>query len=162
MEIIKEAANKNIRAVRDLIEQGVNIDIQNGMGWTALMEAVYNNDIEMVRVLIAAGADINIRQYKRRRDALLIAASKGYCLMVTTLLDANANINTEDISCNNALNLSPLNELRLIKTLIEAGATIDIRNKELMAVLYENNIMKPKIKMMKNLDLIDSSEVISY
>jgi hypothetical protein len=158
MEIIKEAANKNIRAVRDLIEQGVNIDVQNKLGWTALMEAVYNNDIDMVHVLITAGANLNIRQYKRRRDALLIASSKGYLEIVEILLASNADINTEDISCNNALSLSPLNNLELIKKLIEAGATIDIRNKELMAVLYENKIMKPKLKLMKNLDLITHVE----
>lgn len=63
--LIPAAERGHVDTVRTLIEAGVNVDHVNRLGWTALIEAIILSDggprhQEIVRLLIAAKADVNI------------------------------------------------------------------------------------------------------
>ena len=152
MEIIKEAARGNLEAVTDLIAQGVNVNIQNELGETALIEAVNYNHLEVVRILLDANADVNIRKRKRKMNALMIAGSKGYLDVVEILIASNADINATDIGGLNVLSLSPLDNIELINMLIGAGVDIDTSNDALIDFITKQNknqekeVAKEKIK----------------
>ncbi|MGB9635006.1 MAG: ankyrin repeat domain-containing protein [Candidatus Micrarchaeia archaeon] len=56
MDTVKEG---KVEDVKHFIEMGVNINIKDKYGRTALMHAILRDDIEMVRLLIENGADLN-------------------------------------------------------------------------------------------------------
>ena len=63
--LIPAAERGHVEVVRKLIEAGVNVDHVNRLGWTALLEAILLSEggprhQEIVRLLIGAGADVNL------------------------------------------------------------------------------------------------------
>jgi hypothetical protein len=63
--LIPAAHHGHIETVRELLDTEIDIDHVNNLGWTALLEAIILGDggptyIEIVRLLIEAGADTNI------------------------------------------------------------------------------------------------------
>ena len=73
-QLIQYAAEGNLQKVKEEVKQGVNINIQNGYGNTALIWASMNGNLDMVKFLILKGANINIRNGDG--DAALIYASR--------------------------------------------------------------------------------------
>ena len=71
-----------------LIDKGAKINIQNRMGYTALMLGVHNT--EVAKILIDKGATIDTKT-KHGETALMLAAGK-YTDVVKLLIDKGANI----------------------------------------------------------------------
>ncbi|MEO1185214.1 MAG: ankyrin repeat domain-containing protein, partial [Cyanobacteria bacterium J06636_27] len=59
-DLVKAAETGNLIKVKNLIKAGVNINGFSPTGNTALLAAVNNNHIDIVKTLIKAGADINL------------------------------------------------------------------------------------------------------
>jgi ankyrin repeat protein len=60
IQLIEAASDGNIEKVRELIGQGVDVNVKNN-GKTALQEACRNGHVEVVRFLLDAGADVHAR-----------------------------------------------------------------------------------------------------
>ena len=45
--------------VKALLEKGVEVNGRDPYDWTALMNAVYLNNVEMVKILLDQGADVD-------------------------------------------------------------------------------------------------------
>ena len=63
--LIPAAHHGHVETVRELLKTGIDIDHINFLGWTALLETVILGDggpayIEITRLLVKAGADVNI------------------------------------------------------------------------------------------------------
>jgi uncharacterized protein len=75
-----------------LIDNGVSTD-DYFYGGTVLTEAVYEGHIEIVRILLEAGANTSLPEYGEVSPPLAIAAAKGNIEMVKILVEAGANVN---------------------------------------------------------------------
>jgi ankyrin repeat protein len=100
-----------------------------------LIEAVKANDVEKVKQLIKAGADINdVGDYDENRlingfTPLQWAVWKGHIEIVKLLIQAGADINsqsTDDIDGHTALHCA--SDLPIVKLLIQAGADVSIKD----------------------------------
>ena len=69
-----------VLAVKRLLDAGVSVDSQDGVGWSALMQAGLEGLPAVGELLIRSGADVNLRS-RRRETALMIAVS---CTIVRT------------------------------------------------------------------------------
>ena len=69
-----------VQAVKRLLDAGVPVDSQDGVGWTALMQAGLEGLPAVAELLIRSGADANIRS-RRGDTALMVAVS---CTIVRT------------------------------------------------------------------------------
>src|SRR5689334_14803533 len=69
-----------VQAVKRLLDSGVSVDSQDGVGWTALMQAGLEGLPAVGEILIRSGADVNLRS-RRGETALMIAVS---CTIVRT------------------------------------------------------------------------------
>lgn len=76
------------------MEAGADVNAKDDNGKTALMYASEGGDLEAVRVLLEAGADIIVEN----SNALMSASERGKPDIVKLLLKAGANICTKDLS----------------------------------------------------------------
>jgi len=89
--LMRAALDGNTESVKELINQGVDINQRDDNGRTALMFAVVNRHYETMKVLLEHGADVNATSNKGG-TALMGAASAGELRMVQALLDKGADV----------------------------------------------------------------------
>ncbi|HEY0962159.1 MAG TPA: ankyrin repeat domain-containing protein [Pseudomonadales bacterium] len=86
------AQQADLATIRQLLQQGVNVNEPQIDGTTALHWAVQANDTQMTRVLIEAGADVSARN-RVGAPPLLPAAINGNAELLELLLGAGADPN---------------------------------------------------------------------
>ena len=89
--LMRAALDGDTESVRELINQGADINRRDDSGRTALMFAVVNRHYETMKVLLEHGADVNARS-KQGGTALMGAAMDGELSMVQALLDKGADL----------------------------------------------------------------------
>lgn len=70
-EILEAAESEDIKKLKSLIDKNADLDVKGEYGWTALHWACRAGDIESVKLLIDAGANINARDDNQRTPLLL-------------------------------------------------------------------------------------------
>jgi ankyrin repeat protein len=115
-------------------------------GFTPLIIAAYNNQPEIVSILVRNGADVNA-QDASGNTALMGASFKGYPEIVKILLDAGADVNQRNGQGAPALTFAAtFGQLAIAELLLQKGAEknfADSRGKTPLdhAVLQENEAM---------------------
>jgi uncharacterized protein len=94
--------------------------------YTALRDAVKNNDVCRVTTLIERKADVN-RPLIGSTTALHIAANNGCIDMVKLLVERNADIHQTDATSDTALSNSTCTNKEVIQYLVEKGCSINHR-----------------------------------
>jgi ankyrin repeat protein len=139
MNIQSYAKVGNIEAVKQELSKGVNVDETDDCNrLTALMEAVKskNAGIDMLKLLIEKGADVNAVLRDSTKDTPLSLALKiGDFEKIKFLLDSGANVNYRRVYNTDALLdvLEPTQmraRLPIIKLLIERGAKLNNLTRE--------------------------------
>jgi ankyrin repeat protein len=118
----------NMNLVQDLIVLGANLDWQDELSQdrTPLHLAIYSNFSEIVRMLIDAGANLNV-QDKHGDTPLHVAIMKNNPIIVQMLIDAGANLNMQAKNGRTALHWAvDLREKEIVRMLIDGGARKDI------------------------------------
>jgi ankyrin repeat protein len=117
------ALNGDLEGIRSMLKLGMDVNIAEEEGRTALMFAAYNGHTKIVKLLIERGAGVDTRD-QADRTALLYAATGPFPETVKVLLEKKANPNAVD----NGEHFSPLmhaaaeGNLDVVKILLEFGA----------------------------------------
>jgi hypothetical protein len=82
--------------VRELLRQGVPVDVADSLGTTALSAAAVEGHLEVARLLIEHGASMNERSQPLGRTPLMNAAESGQPEMIRYLLSAGADASIAD------------------------------------------------------------------
>ena len=90
LRLIDAAKQNDQVAVRTLLEQGVDVNARHPDGSTALLWAVYYDDIETAGLLVSAGADVNAAN-DYGESPLSLACQNRNVTLVDKLLKAGAN-----------------------------------------------------------------------
>lgn len=99
MDIITAASMGDFRRVQLLLKDGADASAVNSSGWTPLMYAAHYGHIGVVRVLLEAGCDVDQREWKDQRTALMLAASNGHTKCLDLLISCgSADIHAADSS----------------------------------------------------------------
>ena len=85
------AANRSPDIVRLLVDHGADPRARSTGGFTPLLFAAQQGDIESGRLLLQAGADVNDRSGNDRKTALMVAAAGGNREFSVLLLEKGAN-----------------------------------------------------------------------
>lgn len=88
--LIQAAEQGNQKAVFELIASGISIDSIDSRGRTALMAATHANQIDMVRVLLENGADVDL-QDNVKDNPFLYAGAEGLLEILKLTIAAGAN-----------------------------------------------------------------------
>jgi len=116
-----------VLAVKRLLDAGVSVDSQDGVGWSALMQAGLEGLPAVGELLIRSGADVNLRS-RRRETALMIAVS---CTVVRTRAELAPSRGFPP-EMRQAQLEAPL---RLASLLIEKGADVNAARQDGRTVL---------------------------
>ena len=92
--LIRVAHRGHVEITRELLRTNIDVNHVNRLGWTALLEAIIlgggsTNHVEVVRLLVAAGADVNLADSSGVAP-LAHARTRGYTGMVAILQAAGA------------------------------------------------------------------------
>jgi len=126
---VADAAMRGNRdAVRTLIKQAADVNASQGDGMTALHWAASNDDAELARMLVAAGANVRAATRLGAITPLWLAAQNGSAQVIDVLLKAGANANV-----TTSLGVSPLmiaagtGNPEAIRALVAAGADVNAK-----------------------------------
>ena len=106
-------------AARRLVEAGASLELADGNGIRPLLMAVINNNLDVARYLLAQGADVNAGDFWGRTPLWAAVEYRN--------LDMNNN--DQDSPTDNGVDRAPI--LAFIRTLIDAGANVNARTREL-------------------------------
>jgi len=101
--MVKAAEERDIGALRDMIDAGTDVDARDGEGETALLASA---SFEVTRLLVAYGADVNVTD-RAGETPLMAAAGKADKQMIETLLAAGADPKATDRSGHTARDRVP-------------------------------------------------------
>jgi ankyrin repeat protein len=125
---LNEVGADNKERIELFLEAGMNINVRDKDGNTALMLASMNGDPEIVNLLIRKGADINARS-ATGYTALMYVSSKGDTAAAKLLIKKGADVNIRNNDGDTALMLASLNgNFEAAKLLVESGADVNARN----------------------------------
>lgn len=139
--LILASTSGSVEAVKWLVAQeSVDVDFINlqskGLGISALERAARNGHDEIVNVLVAAGADVNIRRWNGQTP-LHAAAENGHEACVRSLIAAGAELDATDDNLDTALHVAAVGftlygdwhgKLKLARLLISHGASAEEEN----------------------------------
>jgi uncharacterized protein len=97
------AMNGNIAAIRALLKQRADINAPQGDGTTALHWAAFRADVELARLLIDSGADVNAKTRNGELTPLFLAAKSGSAPIIELLLKAGVDPGLPDVNGTTAL-----------------------------------------------------------
>lgn len=92
-------------ALATLKKNGGNIDAKNTFGSTALHIAVWRNHVPIVRRLLAAGADSNVRDGESGWSSLHRALHFGHLAVAGVLIESGASLTLEDSKAQTPIDL---------------------------------------------------------
>jgi ankyrin repeat protein len=121
--LAKAAAEGDVEKMRELIANGADVDENIRYGITALMLSAELHNVDAVKVLLDAGADVNRQDNDVRETALIIASMNGYADIVKLLLKRGADMGKKREGGYTALMLAARNgHKEVVRILKEAGA----------------------------------------
>ena len=125
--LVEAAKNRNLAAVRALLDQNVDVNAAQGDGATALAWAAHWGDMETADLLIQAGADVN-RANDYRVTPLSLACTQGNPGLIRMLLDAGANPNAARNTGETPLmTCARTGNAEAVKLLLERGADVNAK-----------------------------------
>ena len=128
---LEKGTKANLNLVSDLITLGANLDWQSVSGKTPLLLCAGINHVEILRMLIDAGADLNMKN-NSGWAALHNCAYRKNCLeSAKMLIEAGADVNIQKEDGSTALHLSVINQYwKITELLINNGADLNIQDEE--------------------------------
>jgi len=126
-KVLDAIVMNDIQALKALLKKGVDPDwISSSASLSPLRMAVKENNIDALKVLIAAGAKINS---VAGAHALSVSAEQGGVAIARLLLDHGADPNLRVIGRNSALMKAAKNgHVQMVRLLLEKGAYTKFRN----------------------------------
>jgi len=114
--------------IRELIEQGADVNVRNELGHTPLIIACYHGHYEIARLLLATGSDVNASD-NGGNTALMGVSFKGYADLTELLIHHGADLNAQHGNGGSALMFAVMfGRNAVAKLLLENGADHTLRD----------------------------------
>ncbi len=100
------AYNGHTNVVKFLLDNDIEVDQRDGEGKSALIHAASGPFAETVKVLLDAGADVNLADQTEGFTALMTAAAEGQLEVVKLLMERGADPTMQDVDEDTALSFA--------------------------------------------------------
>ena len=162
------AMRDDIETVRSLIEQGVGVNEAQSDGMTALHWAAELGNVALVRMLVAAGADLEAVTRIGDLTPLHIGAEVGQGATVRALLDAGASANARNVNGSTPLHFAALaGSVEAVDALADHGADVNAREAKwgqtpLMFAASRNRAPAIEALIARGADMGTTSKVVLF
>jgi len=129
-DLIEAAKEGNVNVVIDAIASGADVNAFGVDGESALHAAVHRGNEAIIKILLDAGAEIEIRAENNQYTPLMIAAFEGKSETVNTLINNGAYYNIIIDNITPLMMAAERSHKEVVKILIDAGADINAKNNE--------------------------------
>ncbi len=142
LRLILAARYGQVDTVRRLLVEGIDLELQDDLGYTAVMAASGESSDEIQRLILDQGADVNAHA-EDGSTALMIAAGKGFLGHVDRLLAAGARANERNDAGETALMIAiRFGHADVVSVLLEAGADANVYTQdEVLSLGVETPLM---------------------
>jgi len=124
-QLLVAARNTDAEAVKKSLDRGAAPNSRNRLGKTSLYISIEKNRIDIAKMLIAAGADVNLPSLEKVTP-LIAASYAGSLPFVDLLLQHNAAHDATDRLHKSALVYAAgMGHTAVVERLLQAGAPID-------------------------------------
>jgi ankyrin repeat protein len=140
------------QTVRELLAAGADTEARDMHGETPLMAAARRGEVEIVKTLISAGANINALASQDNGTALMSAAAWGRAEVVRVLIQAGGQVNARTTSgYTTVMFAAEKGYTDIAKELIAAMADVTARtvNNDTALTLAERGNHKDTVKMLE-------------
>lgn len=128
--LVLAVANYKIDTVKKLIDAGVDVNERLSDGRLPLVTAARYGWVEIIGLLIDAGADLDKSELGNDETALFWAARYKRLPALKLLIASGADLNVKNVSGNTPLMVASAGkDSEIVKTLVDAGADINVKNK---------------------------------
>jgi len=146
MNLMRASAKGDLTTVKQLINEGADVNSADNHGRTALLEAAWGGKADVVKLLLEKGADANAAD-TTGYTPLMRACEEGYSEVVSLLIKAGADTNSRGkVRGTTPLMLAAENgHTGVIEILIDSGAkvnAIDQYEETALARAYRTNQTK--------------------
>ena len=136
--LIHATYHGDIAEVKRLLDSGANPNAEDDEGETALHWAAINGRLEIAKILLSAGADINAADNYYGATALIYAARDRHAEIVKLLLSTGTNPNVARDDGTTALMMAVFNKnVEIVKILLTAGANPNATDEDGKTALYK-------------------------
>ena len=112
--------------MRQLINEGCDVNTRGEYGTTPLMEAAWRGHNQVVEELVRKGARVNVKN-NTQWTALHCASWRGHCSVVKTLCAAGADTNVQDVrGVTPLMGAAERGSDEIVCELIRAGASVNV------------------------------------
>ena len=153
-DFILAAEQGDVKKVQGFLDKGIAIETKDLLGYTVLMRAANNNQLEVVELLLKNCADINSQSSYAKAAALHCASERGYTSIIDFLYMHKADINSQDIDKDTSLMIAGLyGQTLAVKHLLSLGADYSLKNTD--------NIDLELLLSKKVLQVLDKKDIIT-
>jgi len=126
--LFEAVAENDAAKVKELLDAGTDINLQDTNGWTALSRAAWAGYVKIAKLLLDYGADPNILD-NIHHNALMNAIDNKHTRIISSLIARGADLNTRDKEGWTALMWAAWGgHIKEMEMLILAGADTGVRD----------------------------------
>jgi ankyrin repeat protein len=126
--LVDAAQQDDKAAVRDLLNQKADVNKAQGDGMTGLHWAASNDDLELVQILLDAGADVKAETRLGAVTPLFMACKNGSASVIEALLKAGASATAPDAHGTTPLMIAAAaGGAEAVKVLLDHGADVNAK-----------------------------------
>lgn len=150
--IIKSAKEDYLEIISMMIDKNIGLNQVNKNGENALHIAVESKNVEIVKMLLRNGINIDTETINDHLTPLLIATIHGSIQICEILLNHNPNVNCQDIYGNTLLNHAIFNKSKQLIELFHDKVNVNLTNisgNTTVNLFFENDIPIDKLSEYK-------------
>jgi ankyrin repeat protein len=141
-ELVEQDQATALKIIKLLVKAGANVNVKTNVGFTGLIMAIDQRDLELIDVLLEAGADVH--DGVNGTNSLHYAAREGLVSVIPRLLQKGALLNNQNFMGETPLfYAAKAGQTEMVKYLISQGANVELADTigrtPLMAAISEEH-----------------------